>query len=82
MANGNWREPRRPTEQDQKIIEQITHLAVVALDCKRNDAALQGNEQRSRRIVDTVPGLVCTLSASGVVELLNRPSLGIFRQDS
>ena len=27
-----WREPRRPTEQDQQIIEQITRLAAVAIE--------------------------------------------------
>src|SRR6202140_5241282 len=53
-----WREPRTPTECDQKIIEQITHLAAVAIERKRNETALQESEERFRRIVDTVPGLV------------------------
>jgi PAS domain S-box-containing protein len=73
-----WREPRRPTEQDQKIIEQITHLAAVAIERKRNEAALQGSEERFRLIVDTIPGFVFTLSAAGKVELLNRQALEYF----
>jgi len=73
-----WREPRAPSEYDQKIIEQITHLAAVAIERKRNEAALQESEQRFRRIVDTVPGLVCTLSAAGEVELVNRQVLEYF----
>jgi PAS domain S-box-containing protein len=73
-----WREPRSPTEQDQKIIEQITHLAAVAIERKRNEAALQESEERFRRIVDTIPGFVCTLSAKGEVELLNRQVLEYF----
>jgi PAS domain S-box-containing protein len=73
-----WREPRSPTEQDQKIIEQITHLAAVAIERKRNEAALQESEERFRRIVDTSPGFVCTLSAKGEVELLNRQVLEYF----
>jgi len=73
-----WREPRRPSECDQEIIEQITHLAAVVIERKRNEAALQESEQRFRRIVDTVPGLVCTLSAAGEVELLNRQVLEYF----
>jgi len=36
-----WREPRSPTECDQKIVEQIAHLAAVAIERKRNEAALQ-----------------------------------------
>jgi PAS domain S-box-containing protein len=73
-----WREPRTPTECDQKIIEQITHLAAVAIERKRNETALQESEQRFRRIVDTVPGLVCALNAAGEVELLNRQVLEYF----
>jgi PAS domain S-box-containing protein len=70
-----WREPRSPTEQDQKIIEQITHLAAVAIEHKRNEAALMQSEERFRLIVDTIPGLVSTLNAAGEVELLNHQVL-------
>ncbi len=73
-----WREPRSPTEQDQKIIEQVTHLAAVAIERKRNEAALTESEQRFRLIVETIPGFVCTLSAEGEVELLNRQVLEYF----
>src|SRR6266478_2758738 len=73
-----WREPRSPTEQDQKIIEQITHLAAVAIERKRNEAALQQSESRFRLIVDAIPGFVCTLSAAGEVELVNRQVLEYF----
>jgi len=73
-----WHEPCSPTECDQKTIEQITHLAAVAIERKRNETALQESEQRFRRVVDTVPGLVCTLSAAGEVELLNRQVLEYF----
>ncbi len=73
-----WREPRSPTEQDQKIIEQITHLAAVAIERKRNEAALRESEQRFRLIVDNIPGFVFTLSAAGEVEHLNRQVLEYF----
>jgi PAS domain S-box-containing protein len=75
-----WREPRRPTDQDQKIIEQITHLAAVAIERKRSEAALQHSEERFRLIVDSIPGFVFTLSAAGRVELLNRQALEYFGQ--
>src|SRR6266404_2795721 len=73
-----WREPRTPTEQDQKLIEQVTHLAAVAIESKNNEAALKESEERFRLIVDTIPGFVCTLSAEGEVELLNRQVLEYF----
>jgi formate hydrogenlyase transcriptional activator len=73
-----WREPRSPSEQDRKIIEQVTQLAAIAIERKRDETALRESEERFRRIVDTVPGFVCTLSASGEVELLNRQVLEYF----
>jgi PAS domain S-box-containing protein len=73
-----WRESRSPSEQDQKIIGQITHLAAVAIERKRNEAALQQSEERFRVIVDTIPGLVCTLNTAGEIELLNRQVLEYF----
>ena len=73
-----WREPRTPTEQKQKIIEQITHLAAVAIERKRNEAALRESEERFHLIVDSIPGFVFALSPAGKVELLNRQALGYF----
>ena len=45
---------------------------------KRAEETLRSNEQRLRLIVDTIPGHVCTLSAVGEVELLNRQVLEYF----
>jgi PAS domain S-box-containing protein len=70
-----WREPRSPTRRDEKIIKQTTHLAAVAIERKRNEAALRESEERFRLIVDTIPGFVFTLSAAGEIELLNRQVL-------
>jgi len=39
-----YREPRRPSERDQKIIEQITHLAGVAIERKMTFEQLQRSE--------------------------------------
>src|SRR6266852_408034 len=45
---------------------------------KLAEEALRSNEQSLRLIVDTIPGLVCTMSAAGEVELLNRQVLEYF----
>ncbi len=45
---------------------------------KRAEEALRSNEQSLRLIVDSIPGLVCTLNAAGEVELLNRQVLEYF----
>ena len=49
---------------------------------ERNEAALQESEERFRLIVDTIPGLVSTMSAKGEVQLLNRQVLEYFGKTS
>ena len=39
---------------------------------KRAEETLRANEQTLRLIVDTIPGMVCTMSGAGEVQLLNR----------
>jgi PAS domain S-box-containing protein len=73
-----WRQPGSPSEQDQKIIEQVTHLAAIAIERKRDEAVLRESEERFRLIVDTIPGLVWTMNASGEVESANQQTLGYF----
>jgi PAS domain S-box-containing protein len=67
-----WREPRSPTESDQKIIEQITHLAAVAIERKRTEAALTRafdeiakSEAELRTIIDAIPQLIVAIGADG-----------------
>src|SRR6202171_1079936 len=45
---------------------------------KRAEEALKSKEQSLRLIVDTIPGMVCTLSAAGEGQLLNRQVLEYF----
>jgi formate hydrogenlyase transcriptional activator len=67
-----WREPRRPTEQSRRVIEQVTDLAAVAIERKRTETAPRDSEERFRLIVDSIPGLVCTTTPTGEIELVNR----------
>jgi PAS domain S-box-containing protein len=67
-----WRERRSPSEQDQKIIEQITHLAAVAIERKRNEAALTKafdeiakSEAELRTIIDAIPQLIVAIGVDG-----------------
>jgi GAF domain-containing protein len=70
-----WREPRRPNELDQQIIQKITHLAAIAIERKRDEEPLRSSEQNLRLIVDSIPGLVATMNAAGEIEFVNRLSL-------
>ena len=47
-------------------------------DRKLADEALRASENKFRRIVDSIPGLVCTMDAAGEIEQLNRPLLEYF----
>jgi PAS domain S-box-containing protein len=47
-------------------------------DRKRIEDALRASEQNSRLIVDSIPGFVCTLSADGEIQSLNRQVLEYF----
>ncbi len=49
-----YREPRSPTPQQLEIIEQITHLASIALERKRAEEALRASEQVARGQVEAL----------------------------
>jgi len=67
-----WREPRSPSEQDQKVIGQITHLAAVAIERTRNEAVLTRafdeiakSEAELRTIIDAIPQLIIAIGDNG-----------------
>jgi PAS domain S-box-containing protein len=47
-------------------------------DRKLADEALRASETNLRQIVDSIPGLVCTMNATGQIQQLNRPLLEYF----
>ena len=47
-------------------------------DRKRAEDALRASETSLREILDSIPGLVCTLSPAGEMEVTNRPFLQYF----
>jgi PAS domain S-box-containing protein len=49
-----YREPRSPTPQQLGIIEQITHLASIALERKRAEDAVRASEQVARGQVEAL----------------------------
>jgi PAS domain S-box-containing protein len=67
-----WREPRTPTGEDQTLIEQMTHLAAVAIEHKRHEGMLRENAQELRQLVDSVPGMILVIDAAGQQEYANK----------
>jgi PAS domain S-box-containing protein len=77
-----WREPHFPTEQDQKNIQQVTHLAAIVIERKRNEAALTRaldeaakSEAELRIIVDAIPQLIVVINTDGNLQYANQALL-------
>jgi PAS domain S-box-containing protein len=47
-------------------------------DQKRAEEALRASETNLRQIIDSIPGLVCTMSPAGVTELINQTDMEYF----
>ena len=78
-------EPRVPADADLALIEGAGRIALIAIERQRSQEALRNaleeireSERELRQIVDTIPGFVCTLSAAGELEHLNRQTLEYF----
>jgi PAS domain S-box-containing protein len=67
-----------PLRNDSGRVEKWYGTNTDIEERKRAEEALRSNEQSLRRIVDTIPGLVCTMTATGEVQLLNRQVLEYF----
>ena len=66
------RETRSPSPQDLGLIEKATHLARVAIERDRAEAAVRTSEQKYRHLVDTTPAFVHTALPNGDVDFYNR----------
>src|SRR5260370_22400120 len=67
--------PRRDTQG--RIVRWST-LRTDIDDRKRVEGALRESELNLRLVVDSIPGLVCTMSAAGEFQLFNRQILEYF----
>jgi formate hydrogenlyase transcriptional activator len=59
------REPRHPSAQHHKIIEQITHLASIAIERTRAEEKLRQSESELRQLIDAVPHHIFVLGPDG-----------------
>jgi PAS domain S-box-containing protein len=65
------REPRSPSQRDQDIVEQITHLAGVAIQRKLDDDKLQDSEDRWRAVFENNPSMLFVVDAAETVVSVN-----------
>jgi PAS domain S-box-containing protein len=50
-----YAEPRSPTNSDLEMIERAAHIALIAIELKRTEEALQESEDRFRQMADALP---------------------------
>jgi PAS domain S-box-containing protein len=71
-----YREVRRPSTDELKLIDIATHVAGIAIGRQRAEAAQDESEERFRKLADSVPVLIWMSDANGQCIFVNRPWLG------
>jgi PAS domain S-box-containing protein len=77
-----YTEPRTPSETDLRLIEGASHIAVIAIEGERSQAALTRafdeiakSEAELRTIVDAIPQLIIAIGADGNFQYANQAVL-------
>src|SRR5262249_34195046 len=65
------REPRNPSQRDQDIVEQITHLAGVAIQRKLVEDKLRESEERWRAVFENNPSMLFVVDAAETIVSIN-----------
>jgi len=68
-------DPRSPTGDDLRLIEEAAQLALIAIEADRSQAALKNAVQEARGIVDAIPQSIAVLSPDGMPLYGNRSLL-------
>jgi PAS domain S-box-containing protein len=70
-----YRSVRSPSATEQTLIGIATHVAGIAIERKRMEAAQGESEERFRNLADSVPALIRMADAGGQCIYVNRPWL-------
>jgi PAS domain S-box-containing protein len=70
-----YRSVRSPSATEQTLIGIATHVAGIAIERKRMEAAQGESEERFRNLADSVPALILMADAGGQCIYVNRPWL-------
>jgi len=68
-------DPIAPSQKYQKLIDQFTHVAAVAIEAKRAEEKIRQDERELRGIVEAIPQLITVLAPSGDIVYVNKPVL-------
>src|SRR5436853_1287278 len=65
------REPQSPSPHDLGVMEKATHLARVAIERDRAEAAVRTSEEKYRDLVNASPDAICVVDADARCVLVN-----------
>jgi PAS domain S-box-containing protein len=71
------REIRSPSAQDLGLIEKATHLARVAIERDRAEAALRTSEEKYRDLINASPDAICVFDADARCILTNPAAVNL-----
>jgi formate hydrogenlyase transcriptional activator len=66
-----YREPRTPSPQENNVIEQVTHLASIAIEREQAEEALRTSEQQWRDVFENNPTMYFMVDADGTIMAVN-----------
>src|SRR5947209_17876571 len=69
------RQTLSPSVQDLGLIEKATHLARVAIERDRAQAAVRTSEEKYRHLINASPDAICVIDADGKCVLVNPAGL-------
>jgi PAS domain S-box-containing protein len=64
--------PSRPTQVQQDLIAQVTHIASIAIERALADEALRSSERNLNQIINTIPTHIYVLNTEGSVQYINQ----------
>ncbi|MBL7872509.1 MAG: PAS domain S-box protein [Cyclobacteriaceae bacterium] len=76
-----YREPRKPTANDIKLIDRLLHLIVVALNCYYKDFDLKESEAKYRKVIERVSDAFVALDSNWCYTYVNKLAGEIFGRD-
>src|SRR3989441_5948800 len=65
------REPQSPSAHDLGVMEKATHLARVAIERDRAEAAVRTSEEKYRDLINASPDAICVIDADAKYVLVN-----------
>src|SRR5213596_2416399 len=65
------REPQSPSAHDLGVMEKATHLARVAIERNRAEAAVRTSEEKYRDLINASPDAICVIDADAKYVLVN-----------